>query len=128
MAYRLNTPRFAAESFDDEVVVLDLDRGVYYSLEGAAAWLYRELAGGASLDRLIEACPASYARQAGEIAQRLVDESVLAATVESGQPPAEATPPNASPRMTRYDDLQLLLQIDPVHDVDATGWPNPRPA
>jgi hypothetical protein len=126
MAYRLNTPRFAAESFDHEVVVLDLEGGLYYSLEGAAAWLYRELAAGTALDGLIAACPPAYARQAAAVAQQLVSESILTATNDEGRAPVEPAPEATAPvRMTRYDDLQLLLQLDPVHDVDATGWPNP---
>jgi hypothetical protein len=126
MAYRLNAPRFAAESFDHEVVVLDLEAGLYYSLEGAAAWLYRELAAGTALEQLMDVCPAAYAREAAEVARQLVEESILTATSAEGRAPAETAPEATSPvRMTRYDDLQLLLQIDPVHDVDATGWPSP---
>ena len=32
-----------------------------------------------------------------------------------------------APTLQKYSDMQDLLLIDPVHEVDETGWPN-RPA
>jgi hypothetical protein len=123
--YRLNAPRFAAESFENEVVVLDVEGGVYYSLEGAAAWLFQSLAAGAPLDHVLAHVPDSQVEDARDIARRLLAETILVPADGPGEtvmPPPSGVQP---PRMTRFDDLQLLLQIDPVHDVDATGWPNP---
>ena len=31
-------------------------------------------------------------------------------------------------RPCRLTDMQELLVLDPIHEVDATGWPNRRPA
>jgi hypothetical protein len=31
------------------------------------------------------------------------------------------------PVLERYDDMEDLLLLDPVHDVDAQGWPQPAP-
>ena len=28
--------------------------------------------------------------------------------------------------VSRYDDLEALLKLDPVHEVDEAGWPVPR--
>jgi hypothetical protein len=69
--------------------------------------------------------PAEHREAARAVVDRLVGEAMLVEaareTGHSSQPPT----PHATPTITRYDDLQMLLQIDPVHDVDATGWPNP---
>jgi hypothetical protein len=32
----------------------------------------------------------------------------------------------APPDVHKYDDLEELLRLDPVHDVDEVGWPVPR--
>jgi hypothetical protein len=32
-----------------------------------------------------------------------------------------------APTLTVYADMQDLFQLDPIHDVDETGWPS-RPA
>jgi hypothetical protein len=123
--YRLNAPRFAAERFDHEAIVLDLEGGVYYSLEGLAAWLFHELAGGADRAALLALAPAVHRDAALAVAEQLAREGLIVEDAGSASapspPPADAT----APQLTRYDDLQLLLQIDPVHDVDASGWPHP---
>jgi hypothetical protein len=31
------------------------------------------------------------------------------------------------PKFTKFNDMQNLLLSDPIHDVDATGWPNLDP-
>ena len=33
----------------------------------------------------------------------------------------------AAPKLATYSDLQDLLLLDPIHDVDETGWPAARP-
>jgi hypothetical protein len=125
MSYRVNAPRFAAESFENEVVILDVAGGVYYSLEGVAAWIYQALAAGAATGRVVALCDAAHRDEAGAIVQRLLDESILVPADEAVHEPLPPPAGAVAPRMTRFDDLQMLLQIDPVHDVDATGWPNP---
>jgi hypothetical protein len=122
--HQLNAPRFAAEAFDDEVIVLDLEGGVYYSLEGLAAWMFRELSDGATTSHVLGAIPEGHRESARDVYDRLVAEHVLVGADGEGRAPAAPPAGAAEPRLTRYDDLQLLLQIDPVHDVDATGWPN----
>jgi hypothetical protein len=38
-------------------------------------------------------------------------------------PPTEPKLPWAPPIVERYTDMQMLLQLDPVHDVSDEGWP-----
>ncbi len=35
--------------------------------------------------------------------------------------------PYAPPALETYTDMQELLLLDPIHDVDETGWPAARP-
>jgi len=50
-----------------------------------------------------------------------------------GNPEATPAPATAEliytpPVLSAYTDMEDLLQLDPVHDVDAeSGWPVPRP-
>lgn len=46
--YGVKAPRVVYEVFDEEVVVLDLESGSYYSLRASAAWIFQAAAGGAS--------------------------------------------------------------------------------
>jgi hypothetical protein len=123
--YRFNAPRFAAETFDTEVIVLDLEGGVYYSVAGLAVWLFHELSAGLPRDVAIALAPDEHRDAARAIVDRLVGDAMLVEAAREAVQPSQPPTPNAPPTMTRYDDLQMLLQIDPVHDVDATGWPNP---
>ena len=36
--------------------------------------------------------------------------------------------PYEPPQLEKYTDMQDLVLLDPVHEVDATGWPHPKPA
>ena len=35
-------------------------------------------------------------------------------------------PPFEAPRLTKYTDMRDLLVLDPIHDVDESGWPARR--
>ena len=38
--------------------------------------------------------------------------------------PAAAKAPFEAPRLERYTDMQDIILLDPVHQVDAAGWPH----
>jgi len=44
--------------------------------------------------------------------------------------PVEAAPrakePFERPVLEKFTDVQELLALDPVHDVDGSGWPRPK--
>jgi hypothetical protein len=48
-----------------------------------------------------------------------------AGTVATAVPAARQ--PYEAPALHKYNDMQDLLLLDPVHDVDETGWPNISP-
>ena len=52
-----------------------------------------------------------------------------------GRAPSEAEPaaapppvqtPFRTPVLSKFDDMNEMLLLDPVHDVAETGWPAPR--
>ena len=66
------------------------------------------------------------------VVDELQREGLVAET--SDGPAAAPTPlndvegkPFATPRLEKYDDLRDLVLLDPVHQVDQTGWPAPAP-
>ena len=66
-------------------------------------------------------------------AGRLLDAGVLRARDGTAPAPAAADDapadapaakePFRAPQIRAYTDMQDLLMIDPIHDVDETGWP-----
>jgi hypothetical protein len=133
--FRDQTPRVVHEVFDEEVVVLDLESGSYYSLRGSAAWIFRAAAAGASPGAIAAAFPAyGYADPAHVRAavdaflDALVSEGLLARQPDTAAPPARVEIPGGAgeftpPRFEKFTDMQDLLLLDPIHDVDETGWP-----
>ncbi len=131
-------PHISVSILDGELVAIDLASGSYYhaGVVGAQIW---ELAStqveaqdiatrladrypgvdqvidhvGAFLDQLIES--------------GLVSEHETPGPVD-GPPSQPAEPPAGSgayepPNLGRFDDMQQLLLLDPIHDVDQSGWP-----
>ena len=125
-------------AFDGETIIFHLTTGVYYSLTGAGIDIWEALRRGASVDdltirllRRYDVDRAELERAVSEFVSRLEQEQLL------GRAPAEcrlaepAEPVNGEllhrfepPSLNRYDDMQDLLLIDPIHDVEEEiGWP-----
>jgi len=135
------------ETIDGETVIVDMAFGTYYRLEGAAAAAWQRLAAGASAADLdlhllerFDAPPAEIESAVGGFLASLADYQLIAprASAEArdaaaaapadaaAQPMAGAgTAKRAFPGMAvhRFTDFQELFFIDPVHEVDETGWP-----
>jgi hypothetical protein len=138
--FRINAPKVIFEAFDDEVVLINLDNGNYYSLnnEGIAVW---SLIGQGATGREIVAALA--ARHHGSetaiaeairefLAQLQTEELILPTQGPDGHGNHTFTLPGTpessdgsfvAPTLSRYTDMQELLLLDPIHDVDETGWP-----
>jgi hypothetical protein len=143
--YAANEPSVVYELFDDEVVVVNLDSGNYYSLEGEAADIWRGLMSGASADALVMVLAAHYAAAPATVAgylqpfiDELLDEGLLVkaeattsgvngvVAAEMALTVREAAQSFAQPKFARYTDMQQLLLLDPIHEVDAAGWPHAK--
>ncbi len=128
--YYLN-PRLAADIFDNEYVIANLDTGLYYNVQGSAVSLLQALPFDAPVDyitQVMQANPANAAgieTELGNIWQQLLAEEIVK------QSDAPVTPANRElpvagvyvpSRFNRYADMQDLLMLDPIHDVDEEGW------
>lgn len=136
--YRIDQPHVMHEMIDDEVVVINLDTGIYYSFDDVAGRIWQLLAGeGRSADDLVAQLAMAYAGDRDFIkasVARFLDQlraEQLAVVVE-GEPSAPVAstttaagaPPFVEPVLQRYTDMEALLLADPIHDVDEeAGWP-----
>lgn len=129
------------DRLDDEVIAIDLNSGAYYAFDGAAADAWTLLLTGLDLAAIgiwlaeryevtASTAEADVARFFAELlAHGLVDsggevdESASLAQPRSG--PTERAP-YVAPTIEHYDDLADLFALDPIHEVDATGWPRAR--
>lgn len=139
--YRLNEPDVSHESFEDEVLVINLRNGNYYSLLGTAIPVWQFLAKGASASEasqaLARSCQADSATVHAAVSgfvESLEKENLLVRAGHAGPPAGLSSIPLpktfSPPKIDRYTDMQQLLLMDPIHEVDETGWPkarNPEP-
>ncbi|MEI6240825.1 MAG: PqqD family protein [Planctomycetia bacterium] len=125
--------RIAAEEFAGEVVLIDIEKGVYFSLQGAAVDLWRAFSAPRSPAAVLDMFAAHGAdRQALEAALGdLCRHDLVCETAVPALPDIACSAPAggfAAPVVAAFSDLAELIAIDPVHEVDATaGWPL-RPA
>jgi hypothetical protein len=141
----VRAPDVVHETIDGETVIIDMAHGAYYRLETAAARAWLRLMVGAGAADLCAELGTAFAAPDGKI------ESAVAAFLgeleefklivkASGAPvpvPLAAAPADlpAGARASfpglavhRFTDLQELLFLDPVHEVDESGWPVRAPA
>ena len=135
--YRVMTPEVIADIIDGEAVIMNLKTGKYFSSEGVGSECWDALNSGLSVELLVEQLAASYAADRATIesavegfVQDLLSHELIA---PSDAPPPRAVSPSArsrtpfhAPVLNVYSDMQDLLLLDPIHDVDAAGWPVPK--
>jgi len=131
--HRVNAPDVTHESFDTEVLVINLRNGSYYSLRESAVPMWHLLAQGLEVTeiatRIAQATSASPDQVLADVQTLVTDltkQSLLVERPASEAPqPAEVALPSAyaKPVFDLYTDMQQLLMIDPIHEVDVTGWP-----
>jgi len=127
------------ERFDDEVIAINLNTGIYYSLNGTAADIFESLAGGCPVTELATALQPRYKEDLRLFEQdilRIVSELHGALLIEPGQANGKSLPQPLSPChpsltfeppvLKVHNDLQDLFVLDPVHEVGAEGWPTPQ--
>ncbi len=130
--------RVVYEVLEGEIVVVNLDSGHYYILDGTAAAIWRQLVAGATAAEAAQALGARFPaegetiRQAvGRFVEELTAEGLLAVSAGAAPGPAgsgaadagDLGPSFVPPVLNRYTDMAKLIQMDPIHDFDETGWP-----
>lgn len=145
LRFRVNTPDVMHETIDGEVIAINLGSGNYYSFRGSGAqiWTLVDDLGALSVEEIVEALALRFASPRSEIESAvtrfvgdLAEEGLVAgAEAEDGARPEPAEQTNGVPkvpfelpRVEKYTDMQDLVLLDPVHQVDDTGWPRARPA
>ena len=139
---RIPAKGVAADILDDEVVVVNLVTGHYFSTDGAGCDVWRLLAAGVAVGSVApilvdryEGDPGEIAAYVDELVERIVGAGLMVAVDEGdGQdigpaasdvlPSVDAPLPFAPAPFLGFDDMESLLLLDPVHDVDDRGWPH----
>lgn len=125
--YRMNTPSIISETLDGEVVILNLDKGIYYSIGGVGTHIWGMLTRGMNLSEIAGFFKESEIVKEG--VQRFIDEllekELIVETTDStpSQYAVDEPVEYAQPILHIYEDMKELLLLDPIHEVDQSGWP-----
>ena len=130
--YQINYPNVVAESFGSESVIVNLEKGTYFSLDEFATVLWNlictHMALGAISTLLIQKFPQNQSEGTHEFKQffEVLIEHQLIKEYSEGSVVREYVFPQiqySKPVITVHNDLQDILLLDPVHDVNKEGWP-----
>lgn len=138
----MNIPHVVAEAIvgadaaDAEAIVVNLNTGTYFSVRGDAILLWNAIIAGAAAEEIVEAV-VEMTGEAGETIAAVIAD-FCASLAEHGliverdgyteTPPAFDLSAGGAgllePSLAIYTDMQDLILLDPVHEVDARGWPH----
>ena len=134
---RIDAANVVHEEVDGEVIAIDLNGGSYYSLSGSGPAIWGLLATGASEDEVCASLadrfgldPETIRQPVADFLERLLESELVAVaeSSEAGRRSLAATNGSETfepPVFERYTDMKDYFLLDPIHEVDATGWPKP---
>lgn len=130
-AYAMNK-KIVADDFGDETVLINVERGLYFSMQGSAVDIWKAF----DTPQLRSLAVATLARDLSGseresidlVIQSMIDHGLLIeADAKSGSEAkiySFSATSYAAPVLGVFSDLAELIAIDPVHEVDQeAGWP-----
>lgn len=133
MRFRVNSPFVISETIQGETIIIHLNTGTYYSLQGSGAEVWESIAGAATAAEIAADVAARYPVAADEaeatvsalIADLAAEELIVPsdATERGTAAPVPAGTEFVAPTLSKFTDMQDLVLLDPVHEVSETGWP-----
>jgi hypothetical protein len=147
VTFAVDRRRVVHETIDGEAILIHMETGFYYSLDGAGAEIWNALAAGNPSEEVATDLRTRYQAPPGEIedaisslAAELCREGLLDETdaplAGNGTPVPGNVSANgatgsrrdfATPVLHRYTDMADFMLVDPIHEVDESGWPNRKP-
>ena len=136
--YRVRDVDVVSEIIDEEAIIMDLSTRRYFSAEGVGAVIWDGVVCGFDVTQIKQRIVQMYDMDSGGLdadfetfasallAHKLVEvahDATLARVDWSTPLPAQKRGYDR-PVLNCYDDMQDLTLLDPIHDVEETGWPN----
>lgn len=129
--FKINAPSCIAEAVEDDLIVINLQSGRYYSMRGEAVSCWHALTQGVTPKELVDANRWDNAQLSCFIAyvQCLIDEHILV-LADSGPnscvvPTIDICHAGKYFQVDVFTDMEEMLLLDPIHEVNANlGWPH----
>ena len=126
--YQVNSKNVISELIENELVVIDISRGVYYSIAGSGTAIWKAIEAQASLKDMLEMFAINQPQDAEDIqssrmefVNRLLKENLI--IEDTSNPTKEHSLPASTTRLSftppgieKYDDLKELILLDTIHE------------
>ena len=141
---KVNEPHVVHETIEGEAILLNLGTGDYYSIEWPGTIVWDLLSETGNVEEIKHAFLEADDEKQDEIktaldnfVESLIEEELLVAT-ENGESTSfqidekvksefeKAIPKLDKLALHKYSDMKDMLLLDPIHDVDEKGWPEPK--
>ncbi|MBN1271356.1 MAG: PqqD family protein, partial [Candidatus Aminicenantes bacterium] len=142
----INSPDVVFELFEDETVLINLENGNYYSVNGTGTDVLTLIKEEHTGEEIISILKNKYDSSAGDIASmartfisELYNENLIRQKEKTGagkgplkkkktvSKNTEEPKTFSTPQLNKYTDMQELLLLDMIQDIDKTGWPKGKP-
>lgn len=137
--FRINAPLVATQTIEGETILIHFETGCYYSTNATGSAVLSLIQQGRSFEDMVSHLVAAHGGEP-EDAHGAVAHFLSTATSEDLlvplSPVSDMTRPDVPspnlaagaesfphPSLEKFEDLQDLLLLDPIHDVDQAGWP-----
>lgn len=124
-AYQIRDTNIVSEVFENDMVILDLESGFYFSLNTSASELWPHITSRQSLSFL-----QNKVKGLEDFVHSLMEYNLITACEPEPKILLQIrlTDPSNQPNMDVFDDLSDLFMADPIHDTDIDkGWPYIKP-
>lgn len=139
VGYELNEPDVVAETIDNEAIVINLEKGVYFSIRSIGLYAWEALLSHHPSEVIASELSKRFPAEAAKIDEdmrvylkALLDERLLRVTSSDRNHHGPFPSDNLlsiiyeCPAFQKYTDMEALLLLDPIHDTDEQGWPHTK--
>lgn len=135
MRYAKFDNNILSDVFGEEVVLVNLDSGMYYSLRGSATQIWIRLFNQYSLIEILADLIQIYQVTENQLiadinlfVTQLLELKIIKTATDAEKKKIDFIPKDvlidySTPVVEIFSDMQEILLLDPVHDVDKSGWP-----
>ncbi len=145
MRHATDRRKVVYETIEGEAILIHLETGFYYSLDGTGSEIWDLVAAGCTLEEITthlrqkyEAPPGAVEDAVATLIARLLEEGLVVEADASSNGSASLESRNlaeadgrtafVAPVLHRYTDMADFMLVDPIHEVGETGWPEPQAA
>jgi hypothetical protein len=143
--YNINSKHVVYETVESETIVMNLINGNYFSFDGVGPIIWELLTQGLPVSQIIQIICDRFGLSEGEILKSVSefvaqleknelifkseDEAIKQVSISNDEISKIldlAGKSYITPEIHKYTDMQDILLLDPIHDVNIKGWPEPK--